>query len=98
MEGQAIAEALPRDTEMPIVSNVDALPHQQGDEWATLLSAQLCSPVRWKHGLLRLADLGVVDFVELGPGGVLTGMAKRTVPHARTITAAVPPSMIPRQT
>jgi len=87
---KAIAEAVPRDTDMPVVSNVDALPHQQGNEWATLLSAQLCSPVRWKHGLLRLAELGVVDFVELGPGGVLTGMAKRSVPHARTITVAVP--------
>jgi [acyl-carrier-protein] S-malonyltransferase len=87
---KAIAEAFPRDTEMPIVSNVDALPHHQGGEWATLLSAQLCSPVRWKHGLLRLAELGVSDFVELGAGGVLTGMAKRTVPHARTITVAVP--------
>lgn len=87
---KAIAEAVPRDTDVPIVSNVDALPHQHGHEWATLLSAQLCSPVRWKHGLLRLAELGVSDFVELGPGGVLTGMAKRSVPHARTITVAVP--------
>jgi [acyl-carrier-protein] S-malonyltransferase len=92
---KAIAEALPRDTEMPIVSNVDALAHQQGDEWASLLSAQLCSPVRWKHGLLRLSELGVTDFVELGPGGVLTGMAKRSVPNARTITVAVPDDLDP---
>jgi [acyl-carrier-protein] S-malonyltransferase len=92
---KAIAEATPRDTEMPIVSNVDALPHHQGAEWATLLSAQLCSPVRWKHGLLRMAELGVVDVVELGAGGVLTGMAKRTVPHARTLSVAVPDDLDP---
>ena len=75
----AIADADPRDTEVPVVSNVDALPHHEGKEWASLLSAQLSSPVRWKQGLLELADLGVTEFVELGPGGVLTGMAKRTV-------------------
>jgi [acyl-carrier-protein] S-malonyltransferase len=39
---------------------------------------------------LTLADLGVTGFVELGPGGVLTGMAKRTVDSARTISVATP--------
>lgn len=87
---QAIAEADPRDTEVPVVSNVDALAHDQGSEWASLLSAQLSSPVRWKHCLLTLAEMGVTGFVELGPGGVLTGMAKRTVDNARTITVATP--------
>ncbi len=72
------------------MSNVDALPHQLGAEWASLLSAQLSSPVRWKHVLLELADQGVDEFVELGPGGVLTGMAKRTVTAARTVSVATP--------
>ena len=71
-------------------SNVDALPHHEGKEWASLLSAQLSSPVRWKHCLQELEDLGVTDFVELGPGGVLTGMAKRTLDGARTISVATP--------
>lgn len=87
---QAIAAADPRDTEVPVVSNVDALAHDQGSEWASLLSAQLSSPVRWKHCLLTLAEMGVTGFVELGPGGVLTGMAKRTVDNARTISVATP--------
>lgn len=87
---KAIAEASPRDTEVPVVSNVDALAHNTGSEWSSLLSAQLSSPVRWKHCLLTLASLGVVDFVELGPGAVLTGMAKRTVDSARTISVATP--------
>ena len=87
---KAIADANPRDTEVPVVSNVDALPHNTGTEWSTLLSAQLSSPVRWKHCLLQLAALGVTDFVELGPGGVLTGMAKRTVDTARTLTISTP--------
>lgn len=86
----AIAEADPRDTEVPVVSNVDALPHRLGKEWASLLSAQLSSPVRWKHVLIELADRGVNEFVELGPGGVLTGMAKRTVDGARTLSISTP--------
>ncbi|MET0461443.1 MAG: ACP S-malonyltransferase [Ilumatobacteraceae bacterium] len=87
---EAIAAADPRDTEVPVVSNVDALPHHEGKEWASLLSAQLSSPVRWKQGLLELEELGVTDYAELGPGGVLTGMAKRTLNDARTITVATP--------
>jgi len=87
---KAIAEANPRDTEVPVVSNVDALAHARGSEWSSLLSAQLSSPVRWKHCLLSLADAGVDTFVELGPGGVLTGMAKRTVDGARAISVSTP--------
>ena len=87
---EAIAAAKPRDTEVPIVSNVDAIAHDHGDEWASLLSAQLSSPVRWKQCLLTLADLGVTGFAELGPGGVLTGMVKRTIEGSRTISVATP--------
>jgi [acyl-carrier-protein] S-malonyltransferase len=86
----AIAAASPRDTDMPVVSNVDGLAHASGSEWSSLLSAQLSSPVRWKQCLLELSELGVVSFAELGPGGVLTGMTKRTLDGARTITVSTP--------
>ena len=86
----AIGAAQPRDTEVPIVSNVDAIAHDHGDEWASLLSAQPSTPVRWKQCLLTLADLGVTWLAELGPGGVLTGMAKRTLDGVRTISVATP--------
>ena len=86
----AIRSADIRDAEIPVISNVDAAAHDRGDQWISLLSAQLASPVRWKHCLLTLSGLGVTDFAELGPGGVLTGMAKRTVDGARTISVATP--------
>lgn len=86
----AIATAEPRDADIPVVSNVDAAAHDRGAEWSSLLSAQLSSPVRWKHSLLTLSEAGVTDFAELGPGGVLTGMAKRTVDGCRTISVATP--------
>jgi [acyl-carrier-protein] S-malonyltransferase len=87
---KALSAADIRDAEIPVVANVDSLAHDQGEEWTALLSAQLCSPVRWKHGLLSLARLGATDFAELGPGGVLTGMVKRTVDGARAISVATP--------
>jgi len=86
----AIREASPRDTEVPIVSNVDALAHSNGSEWSSLLSAQLSNPVRWKHCLLTLAEMGVTRFVELGPGQLLTGMTKRTLSDPRTISVQNP--------
>jgi [acyl-carrier-protein] S-malonyltransferase len=86
----AIAAADIRDAEIPVVSNVDAKAHDRGAEWTALLSAQLASPVRWKQCLQTLAALGVTEFAELGPGGVLTGMAKRSVVSARTISVATP--------
>jgi [acyl-carrier-protein] S-malonyltransferase len=87
---EAIALAKPRDVEVPVISNVDARPHSSGDEWSTLLSAQLSSPVRWKHCLLTMAESGIVGFIELGPGGVLTGMAKRTLEGCKSISVATP--------
>ncbi len=86
----ALADADPRDSDVPVVSNVDAMLHDRAGDWASLLSAQLSSPVRWKQSLLTLADSGVTDFAELGPGAVLTGMAKRTVAGSRTISVATP--------
>lgn len=79
-----------RDPEVPVHANVDALAHADGVEWAGLLSAQLCSPVRWRQTLHELDDAGVTTFVELGPGTVLTGMAKRTMTGARTLSVSTP--------
>jgi len=87
---EAIATAKPRDSDVPIVSNVDAKAHSHGNEWTTLLSAQLSSPVRWKQCLQTMFESGIKDFVELGPGGVLTGMAKRTIESARTLSISTP--------
>lgn len=86
----AIADAAIRDSDTPVVSNVDSQPHTSGEEWTSLLSAQLTSPVRWKHGLQAMAQMGVTAIAELGPGGVLTGMAKRSLDGVRTVSVATP--------
>jgi [acyl-carrier-protein] S-malonyltransferase len=90
---KALRELDFRDLELPVVANVDAAPHTEHDEWAGLLSAQLCSPVRWRHTLHTLADGGVRTFVELGPGTVLTGMAKRTIEGATTLSVSNPDAL-----
>jgi [acyl-carrier-protein] S-malonyltransferase len=87
---KAVASAELRDPDIAVYANVDARPHPLGDEWAGLLGAQLCSPVRWRQTLHNLADDGATVFVELGPGNVLTGMAKRTVSGATTLSVQVP--------
>jgi [acyl-carrier-protein] S-malonyltransferase len=87
---KAIDAAELREAELPVYANVDARPHSEGDEWSGLLAAQLCSPVRWRQTLERLGEGGASYLVELGPGNVLTGMAKRTVKGASTLSVSTP--------
>ena len=87
---RAIAAASFGDAALPTVANVDGALHHSGAEWSALASRQLCSPVRWAQGLRTLQDAGVTTFIEIGPGTVLTGMAKRTVTGATTASAATP--------
>jgi len=74
----------------PVYANVDARAHDDPSEWADLLAAQLCSPVRWRQTVRALDEAGCTTFVELGPGTVLTGMAKRTVKAARRVSVSTP--------
>ncbi len=87
---KAIDAAELRQAELPVYANVDARAHTGADEWAGLLGAQLCSPVRWRQTLDHLATAGAQYLVELGPGTVLTGMAKRTVSGATTLSVSTP--------
>ncbi len=86
----ALASARLTDLTVPVVANIDARAHVLAADWATLLSAQLVSPVRWKQSVQTMADTGISTFIELGPGSVLTGMAKRIVPDARAISVSTP--------
>ena len=87
---KAIEEATLRAPDVPVVANIDARVHGDPDDWARLLSAQLCSPVRWRQSVQRMADDGVTRFIEIGPGNVLTGTIKRIVPEARGISVSTP--------
>jgi [acyl-carrier-protein] S-malonyltransferase len=87
---KAIAETEFRAPHRPVFANVDALPHPAAEEWPNLMGAQLTSPVRWRQTLHNLVDAGATVLLELGPGTVLTGMAKRTVQGTTNISIGTP--------
>ncbi len=87
---KAITNAGLRDATLPVLANVDALPHQRAVEWIELLVAQLCSPVRWRQVLHHMGEHGIATIVELGAGNVLSGIAKRTLPGVTTANVAEP--------
>jgi len=57
----------------PVISNFLARPYSPGDE-RRLLSLQMTHPVKWVESICYLWGKGVEDFVEIGPGNVLTRM------------------------
>ncbi|MBO5768683.1 MAG: ACP S-malonyltransferase [Bacteroidales bacterium] len=58
----------------PVYQNVDAKPYSDPDQIKANLVAQLTSPVRWTQTVLNMLADGADEFVELGPGQVLTGL------------------------
>ena len=60
-----------------IVSNVNAKAITDVVDARRLLIEQLTSPVRWTAGIRTMLAAGVTEFIELGPGNVLTGLMKR---------------------
>jgi [acyl-carrier-protein] S-malonyltransferase len=62
---------------IPVISNVDARPHDDPEEIRQLLVQQIVSPVRWEDTQRYLLDQGVDQFFEVGPGRVLRGLLKR---------------------
>lgn len=86
--GEGLREGLARvslhNAKIPVYANVTAKPVRDAEEIRELLHRQLTSPVRWDETARNMAADGASDFVELGPGKVLQGLIKRTVPAAGT--------------
>jgi len=71
---------------VPVVSNVDGEPVQDAAGLRGHLRSQLESPVRWIDCVTTLVErLGADVLVEIGPGAVLTGLARRIAPHISTL-------------
>ncbi|MEX1081300.1 MAG: ACP S-malonyltransferase [Halofilum sp. (in: g-proteobacteria)] len=62
---------------IPIIHNVDASAHEGVEETRAALRRQLYNPVRWSESVQALRTAGAEMVVELGPGKVLTGLARR---------------------
>jgi [acyl-carrier-protein] S-malonyltransferase len=69
----------------PVVSNVEAAPYHEAERVKSLLVDQVCAPVRWDESVLKMQELGVLRYVEIGPGKVLSGLVKRIAKGAEAL-------------
>lgn len=74
-----------KDAAIPVVANVTADPVFDAIRIQKMLVAQLYSPVLWEDTIVKLMDLGVDTFVEIGPGKVLSGLVKKINRRAVTL-------------
>ncbi len=82
-----LLEAAPfRDLRFPLMTNVDASPVGTDHAVRNALARQVVSPVRWVESIERMIELGVKQFVEVGPGSVLAGLIRRIDRNAETIS------------
>lgn len=85
-----IAVAVPA---IPVINNVDVVAETDPVRIKDALVRQLFSPVRWTETVVAMADKGVVTEVEMGPGKVLSGLAKRIDGRVEGIAANDPASV-----
>ncbi len=62
---------------IPVISNLDARPHDDPEQIRQLLIRQVLHPVRWEDSMRYLMDQGFDQFYEVGPGRVLRGLLRR---------------------
>ena len=62
-----------------VVCNVTSKPENNPEDIKRLLAEQICSTVRWRESIINMSKENVNNFIEIGPGKVLSGMVKRTV-------------------
>ncbi len=62
---------------LQLISNVTALPVEKTEDLRDLLYNQIFSQVRWRESMEYMVKNGIDDFIEIGPGKVLSGLVKR---------------------
>lgn len=70
--------------QVPVVSNVEAQPNSDAQRVKDLLVRQVSAPVQWDASVRCMVEQGVVSFVEIGPGKVLSGLVKRIAKDVET--------------
>lgn len=88
--GRILALVPFRDPKVPMLGNVHASVIQTADGLRRELTEHLVHGVQWTETVRRMAADGVTDFVEVGPGRVLTGLIRRIVPAAGAHPVDVP--------
>ncbi len=68
------------NSRVPVVTNVDAACHRDADELRKCLKEQLMKPVLWEDSIRTIVATGHVDFLEVGPGKVLSRLLRKIDP------------------
>ena len=70
------------DAKIPVYTNVDAALETKAENFKRKMPKQIYSSVYWTQTVQNMAKDGINTFVEIGPGRVLTGLIKKTLPDA----------------
>ena len=73
-----------RNARIPVLSNSDPCATSSGDTLKQRLKQQMTTGVRWRETMAAMASEGVDTLVEIGPGNVLSGLAKRSMDGVTT--------------
>ena len=90
---QDVDGAMWSDLQIPLVNNAEAKPLRLAAEAKASVIRQLASPVLWEDSIKVMQGMGVMTFIEVGPGTVLTGLVKRIAPEAKTFNVHDPQSL-----
>jgi len=69
----------------PVIPNTTAQPTSDPEVLKASLKTQITGQVQWRNTLHAFDTLGVTTLLEIGTGAVLTGLARRTVPHIQAV-------------
>jgi [acyl-carrier-protein] S-malonyltransferase len=90
---QVLAAVTFKQPSAPIVANVTAEPNTDPGRIVELLLSQVTAPVRWVESVQRMAISGVDTLIEMGPGKVLSGLARRIEKKLRGFNVEDPQSL-----
>ena len=83
-----------REPVVPIIANIDALPHLNAAEIPDALAKHLSSRVEWLRSVRFMVQQNVSTFVELGAGEVVNGLVKRVAAQAALLNVSDRPSLL----
>jgi [acyl-carrier-protein] S-malonyltransferase len=88
--GRILTKVPFRDPQVPMLGNVHATVINTADGLRSELTEHLVHGVQWTASVRRMASGGVTDFVEVGPGRVLSGLIRRINPDVVTHAVDLP--------